>query len=366
MVYRASCEILTGGNAGNGYGREREGGRTKQGGGRGAGDGEKGGRGRLFRRSTSRACRSFVPAEIVIGRVVQVSADMINGGRGLQQGGDDPCAEASGGRREPHRQSGRRERGPRGKEGRGRQPDPLARQGRQDQDLGGHQGKVRERPAHPGDDHAAGQGRPDGGHRNPGVPARLPGGHPARPGPGPLRRPDHAVQHPQVRPRPQQRRPVAAGHHGEGARVGPQAAPRDDRRGEGHRGDHQEHHRLRSLHRPGRHRRAAPRHRHLLGQGSEALGQLQQGRQDPGEGAVLRSREGARLAGSQTAHREPLGADHREVSVGSSSRARWSASSTTAPSSSRTGRRRPHPRLRRCSGRGRSATPPRSSPSVRC
>src|SRR5512137_995712 len=126
----ASYEILTGGNAVNGYGREREGRRTTengesgQGGGRGSGGGEERGRSGLFG-----PLRAEPPgASLRRDRDRQGGAGQRrygHGGCGLQDGGDDPCPGTSGCQRKHHRQRGRRDRSPRGKEGRGRQSDSL-------------------------------------------------------------------------------------------------------------------------------------------------------------------------------------------------------------------------------------------------
>src|SRR5512138_2552293 len=111
MVFRASCEILTGGTAVNGYGREREGGRAEngesgQGGGRGSGGGEERGRGRLFG-----PLRAEPPgASLRRDRDRQGGAGQRrsrHGGRGFQDGGDDPRPGTSGRRWKHHRQRGR-------------------------------------------------------------------------------------------------------------------------------------------------------------------------------------------------------------------------------------------------------------------
>ena len=110
-----------------------------------------------------------------------------------------------------------------------------------------------------------GQGRPDrAGQWHPRLPARLAGGHPSDQGPVSVREQDPGIQGHQARPQAQQRgaEPPRRGgsQHGRRAR---QADGNPERRLRGAwRG--QEHHRIRCVRGPGRHRRPAAHHRHGL------------------------------------------------------------------------------------------------------
>ncbi len=113
---------------------------------------------------------------------------------------------------------------------------------------------------------------------------------------------------------------------------------RPDRRageGPGPQGRGQEHHRLRRLRRPRRHRRPAAPHRHDVGPRQPSVRGRPDRREDRGQGARLRSREGADLARPQAAHAAIRGRTSNErYPVGTRIKGRWSASPTTAPSSS--------------------------------
>ena len=64
--------------------------------------------------------------------------------------------------------------------------------------------------------------------------------------------------------------------------------------GSGRRGHRQEHHRLRRVHRPGRHRRSAPHHRHVVGAHRASVGAVPGRRLGARARAQVRRRDGAR------------------------------------------------------------------------
>ena len=85
------------------------------------------------------------------------------------------------------------------------------------------------------------------------------------------------------------------------------------RRRRGH-GSRQEPHRVRRVYRPGRHRRPAARHRHLLGPHRSPLGSAARGGRDYRQGAQIRPRQGARLPGPEAARTRPVGDRRRALS----------------------------------------------------
>ena len=87
----------------------------------------------------------------------------------------------------------------------------------------------------------------------------------------------------------------------------------------------EEHHRLRRLHRPRRHRRPAARHRHVVGPDRPSLRDLPGGRPGRGRRAPLRPRDRPRLARATSRSRsDPVGAvDERFSRRAAATRARW-------------------------------------------
>ena len=96
------------------------------------------------------------------------------------------------------------------------------------------------------------------------------------------------------------------------------------RRGADRRGEEPD--RLRRVRRPGRNRRPAAHHRYVLGTPDPSARPGQRRRPDPGEGAEVRQRQAARLAGLQAAHARSL-AGCRHIAIRS---ARTSADASSA------------------------------------
>ena len=137
------------------------------------------------------------------------------------------------------------------------------------------------------------------------------------------------------------------------------------RRGQdGHRHG-QEHHRVRRLRRPRRRRRPAPHHRHVLGPHQPPERDGQRGRRAAGRGPQVRPGDRARLAGPQADVADPWTTATIKYPVGARSRARWSASPTTAPSSSWSRASKASSMSPRCPGPRRSSIPPSCSTSAR-
>ncbi len=132
------------------------------------------------------------------------------------------------------------------------------------------------------------------------------------------------------------------------------------------KGDGQEHHRLRRVHRPGRHRRPAPHHRHLLGPRQPPFRALLGGRRGRGGGPQVRPRDRARLARLQAAPGGSLDAGRQEVPAGRA-RARQGGLDRRLRRlrRARGGRRGPHPRQRDVVDQEGGQSRPRCSPSAR-
>ena len=172
----------------------------------------------------------------------------------------------------------------------------LQGEGRSAEDLGRHQQGLRGRRAGRGRDPLAREGRPGRRHRREGVPAGLAGGPAPRAQPRVGDRREARVQDHQVQQAARQHRAVAARAAREGAREAARDDARDPAGGSDRRRRDQEHHRLRRVHRPRRHRRPAPRHRHVVGPRQPPERAVPGRRRDQGEGAALRPGERARLA----------------------------------------------------------------------
>ena len=202
--------------------------------------------------------------------------------------------------RRHRRRAARADRGPR------RLRRPLAREGREDEDLGrGREGlrraQGRHRPRHRAD-----QGRPRGGHRRPRVPARLADRRAAGAQPRRAARAGAADARHQGQQEARQHRALAQGAPRGGERREEEADARDAGRGQGAARRGEEHHRLRRLHRPRRHRRPAAHHRHVVGPRRPPVRALQGQRRDRRDRAQVRPGDRARLARPQAARRRPV------------------------------------------------------------
>ena len=226
--------------------------------------------------------------------------------RRLQERGHDPDRRVPPQRHHAGDRPG--DRGvPRG-QGRQRGPHrPLQGEGRQDQGLGRHHESLREGRAGRRKGRGGGQGRPRRRRRRQGVPARLPG----RPSPGEEPqlddRPAHQGARDQVQPPPGQRRALAPGGPGGGARGEAEAHAGGHPRGHGHHRRREEHHGLRRVHRPGRGRRPAPHHRHVVGPDQPPLRARAGGRQARRGRPPLRQGVRPRLARAQAEGARSLG-----------------------------------------------------------
>ena len=194
-----------------------------------------------------------------------------------------------------------------------RKPDPVVRQGRAEEELGQHPHQVSRGLRRHGPRQGQGQGRAHHLDRGRRLHAGLAHRRAAAQEPGPVRRPDLRLQGPQDQPRQEEHRPFPpradrAAAHGEAPRP-PRLHPARPVP-QGHR---QEHHRLRRLHRPRRHGRPAPHHRHELGPDLAPERDAQAGRGDRGDDHRGEPREGARLARPQADHEEPVGRDRPQV-----------------------------------------------------
>ncbi len=167
--------------------------------------------------------------------------------------------------------------------------------------LGHGRGGFPDRGVRQGTGARAGEGRARRRHRRPRLPAGLDCGLAAAEEP---RRPQGTGSRvPRRRPRPKarQHRPLAQGaprrdrgREAQGSAGGPRRRPRPQ-------GRRQEHHGLRRVRRPRRHRRPAPRHGHVVGTRRAPLRGREGGRGDRGEGPQVRLRVGTDLARDQAA-----------------------------------------------------------------
>ena len=247
--------------------------------------------------------------EVVQGTVLGITAKDVIVDFGYKSEGIVPIEQFQSPDRRSHGQARRRgRRHDRPQRTGGRLRAALAHQGRAPAHLGqsgkGFQrstGALRPR-ARPR------QRRPRGRCRRQGVHARFAG----RPAPGAQSgfadRPGYPGQDHQAQPAPRQRGGVAQAGRRRRDQLAQDASPwstsRKAHRGHGHG---QEPHRVRRLHRSGRHRRPAARHRHVLRPHHASFGDAAGGpgshRQDP----QVRPRQGARLAGHQAARAGSLG-----------------------------------------------------------
>ena len=194
---------------------------------------------------------------------------------------------------------------------------PVARQGQAPQGVarprsldGAGLGRLRPR-------HQQGQGRPDRhDQRHPRVPARLARRHPPGQGHDAVREQAARVQGHQARPQAQQRRRVAPrrarGEPGRGARE----AAVDAVRGRDRQGHRQEHHRLRRVRGPGRHRRPVAHHRSRMAPRQASVGSAGGRRRSHREGAQVRPGEEPRLARLEATRRGPVGRPVATLSAG--------------------------------------------------
>ena len=256
--------------------------------------------------------------------------------RRLQVGGHHPPRRVPRRDRPDRRQEGRRGRRAPGEDGgQGRLRRPLQGKSREDEGLGRRGARLPGAPRGRGPGHRAREGRPRRGHRRAGVPARQPGGHAPGAQPRQPARPGAAHARDQGQQEARQHRALAQGGSRGGERRAQARHAGDPRRGQGPDGHREEHHGVRRLRRPGRHRRPAPHHGHVVGPHQPPERSAERGRRDQGPGPEVRPRLRARLARLQAAQGRSL--DDRDPQVPDrqrASRARSSASPTTARSSS--------------------------------
>ncbi len=177
----------------------------------------------------------------------------------------------------------------------------LAREGREDEDLG------RGREGLPGTEgghrprHRADQGRSGGRHRRARVPARLADRRASGAQPRRAARAGTAHAGHQGQQEARQHRALAQGRARRRERREEEGNARDARRGQGAARHGQEPHRLRRVHRPRRHRRSAAHHRHVVGPGHAPVRGGPGRRRDRRHRAQVRSRARARVARPQAA-----------------------------------------------------------------
>ena len=223
-------------------------------------------------------------------------------GHRLQVRRDDPAARVRLASRREAPAARRRDRGdPRANREQLRLRRPLAREGGPEPRLGHGRGGFPDRGVRQGTGARTGEGRARRRHRRPRLPAGLDRGLAAAEEP---RRPQGTRSRvPRRRPRPQarQHRPLAQGaprrdrgREAQGSAGGARRRPRPQ-------GRRQEHHGLRRVRRPRRHRRPAPRHGHVVGTRRAPLRGREGGRGDRGEGPEVRRRVGTDLARDEAA-----------------------------------------------------------------
>ena len=248
--------------------------------------------------------------EVVRGRVVEVRDSEILVDIGYKSEGTIPIEEFRHAGSLPEGRRG--DRGlPRVQGGQRRADRPLQGQGRQDQGLGPDLQGPRQRHPGRGPGRRGGQGRPRGRRGRARVPARLPGGPASGQEPGRDGGPDDPGQGDQAQPAARQRGALAARGAGRGARGEEEAHAVGAGRGHGAHRHREEPHRLRGLHRPRRHRRAAARHRHVVGSGRASLRDLPDRRPGRGGGAALRPRDRPGVARLQAEVVRPVGQRRR-------------------------------------------------------
>ena len=252
--------------------------------------------------------RNIAEGEVVKGTVLKVTDSEVIVDVGLQVGRHHRGPGVPGRERPGHR-SARRHRGraPGAHRGPRRLRRSLPRKSGEDEDLGRRgEGLCRQEGRHR-PRHRADQGRPGGGHRRAGVPARLAGGRAPGPEPGRPARPGTADARHQGEQEAREHRPVAEGPPRGRERGEEEAHARDARRGQGAARRGEEHHRLRRVHRPGRHRRPAAHHGHVVGPRRAPVRAVQGQRRDRRDRAEVRPGHRARVARATSSCRPTRG-----------------------------------------------------------
>ena len=217
--------------------------------------------------------RNIAEGEVVKGTVVKVTPTEVIVDVGFKSEGIIPIEEFIDETGQVTAQPGdTRRRAARAHRGSRRLRRPLAREGREDEDLGrgreglpGTQGGHRPR-------HRAHQGRTRRGHRRPRVPAGIADRRAAGSQSGRAARPGAAHARDQGQQEARQHRAFAQGPARGRERREEEDHARHARRGQGAARHGQEPHRLRRVHRSGRHRRPAAHHGHVVGPRDASVG----------------------------------------------------------------------------------------------